>query len=93
MRVLCGAIYIKFRSVLIKTTRPGPSHGDVIFVGVLAVPERGFRGLSSPAFGGLATRDCPEDLQAVHRRCVHRSVSETALRRPTPVLQLGAKAL
>lgn len=40
MRVLCGAIYIKFRSVLIKTTRPGPSHDDVIFVGVLAMSER-----------------------------------------------------
>ena len=32
--MLCGAVYIKFKSILIKKTHPDTSQDDVVFIGV-----------------------------------------------------------
>lgn len=43
--MLCDAVYITFRSILIKTTHAGTSQDDVIFEGVAVMSGRGFWGL------------------------------------------------
>lgn len=39
--MLCGAVYIKFRSIPIKTTHPDTSQDDVTFVRVAVMSGRG----------------------------------------------------